>query len=147
MIDYSYVLTHSFGLIAYAATTSESGGNELVALNSCTYEGYNQVYECRITGSGTLVWSGSAFDCPARGNEIALVRGSSNNCNDGAIVGHFIRAENSTYIISQLTVSVSAGMVGLSISCYRDSTLGDNLIGSTSLTLTTGDESIIINKT
>ena len=148
MIDYSYVFTHSFGeikIIVYASTTSESGGNELVALNSCTCEGYDQVYECRITGGGTLVWKGSAFDCPSTGNEIILVHGNSrsNDCNDGAIVGGFIRAENSTYIIAQLTVSVSAEMVGLNISCYHDSVVGDNLIGSTSLALTTGDESII----
>ena len=32
-----------------------SGKNVLVAINNCTCEGYDQVYECRVTGSGA-VW-------------------------------------------------------------------------------------------
>ena len=121
-----------------------SGKNALVAINNCTCEGYDQVYECRVTGSGATVWTGTAFDCS--NNEITILHSSSSTgveipCNDGAIVGRLIRAENNTYI-SQLTVSVSAQMVGTSISCSHDSR-GTHLIGSLLLTLTTGNASVI----
>ena len=52
-----------------------------------------------------------------------------------------IRAEDNTYV-SQLTVSVSAQMVGTNISCSHDSK-GTHLIGSLLLTLTTGNASVI----
>ena len=115
----------------------------LVAVNSCACEGYDQVYECRVTGSGVTVWRGSAFNCPATGNEIHILHGSSRSgieasCNGGAILGRVIRAENNTYI-SQLTVSVSAEMIGMNISCFHDRPSGAaELIGSSILTLSRG---------
>ena len=51
--------------------------NVLVAINGCTCEGYDRMYECRITGSGATVWRGSAFNCPATGNEILFLHSSS----------------------------------------------------------------------
>ena len=123
----------------YAFSGYASGSNELVAINNCICEGYDQVYECRVTGSGATVWTGTAFDCS--NNEIIILHGSSSTgveitCNDGAIVGRLIRAENNTYV-SQLTVSVSSQMVGTRISCSHDSR-GTHLIGSSVLTLSTG---------
>ena len=128
-----------YSSITYFVSDYASGNNELVTINKCTCEGYVQVYECRITGSGATVWTGTAFDCSS--NEIIILHTSSNAgveiaCNDGAIVGELIRAENNTYV-SQLTVSVSAQMVGTSISCSHDST-GTHLVGSSVLTLSTG---------
>ena len=117
------------------------GTNALVAINGCTCDGYDQVYECKITGSGATVWRGSAFNCPATGNEILFLHSSSDTeatCNDGAISGRIIRAENGAYV-SQLTVSVSAEMIGTIISCFHDSRGTQNLIGSSLLTLTTGN--------
>ena len=116
----------------------------MLAINNCTCEGCDQVYECRVTGSGATVWTGTAFDCS--NNEIAILHSSSSTgveitCNDGAIVGRLIRAENNTYI-SQLTVSVSAQMVDTNISCSHDSR-GTHLIDSLLLTLTTGNASVI----
>ena len=117
----------------------------LVAVNSCTCEGYDQVYECRVTGSGITVWRGTAFNCPATGNEIHFFHSrfdteTTLTCNSGAIVGRTIRTENNIYVyISQLTVSVSAEMIGMNVSCFHD-TLGaaENLIGSSRLTLSRG---------
>ena len=112
-----------------------------MAINNCTCEGYNQVYECRVTGGGATVWRGSAFDCSASNNEIVLLHSSSssvrNSCSNGAIVGRVARADNNTYV-SHITVSVNAEMVGKNISCFHDSS-GINLIGSSLLTLTTGN--------
>jgi hypothetical protein len=112
----------------------------LVTVNSCTCEGYDQVYECRITGSGATVWSGSAFNCPATNNEIFFFHSSFGieaTCNGGAIVGRTIRTENNTYI-SQLTVSVGAEMIGRNISCFHDGATS-KLIGSSILTLSRGN--------
>ena len=117
-----------------------SGENALTAISNCTCEGYDQVYECRVTGRGATVWRGSAFNCPSTNNEILFLHSSSGIekvCNDGVIVGRAIRAENDTYI-SQLTVSVSAGMIGRNISCYHDSGAAE-LIDFSVLTLTTGN--------
>jgi hypothetical protein len=125
---------------------SLSGENVLVAINNCTCEGYqyDQVYECRVTGSGATVWEGSAFNCPATGNEISFFHSSSGieaTCNGGAIVGRTIRAENNTSI-SQLTVSVSADIIGMNISCFHDIGATPELIGSSILTLTTSNASL-----
>ena len=122
-----------------------SGESALVAINNCTCEGYDQVYECRITGSGATVWTGTVFDCSS--NEIIILHTSSNvgveiACNDGVIVGELIRTENNTYT-SQLTVSVSSQTVGTNISCSHDSR-GTHLIGSSVLILSTGNASLII---
>ena len=100
--------------------------------------------KCRVTGSGATVWTGTVFDCS---NEIAILHSSSSTgiemaCNDGAIIGRLIRAEDNTYV-SQLTVSVSAQMVGTNISCFHDLSNGTHLIGSSVLTLTMGNASLI----
>ena len=57
-------------------------------------------------------------------------------CNDGAITGQIIRTENNT-IISQLTVSVSAEIIGTTISCFPDSEATQ--IHSSVLALTRGN--------
>ena len=117
-----------------------TGTNALIAINGCTCEGYDQVYECRITGSGATVWRGSAFDCPATGNEISFLHSSPDTdktCNDGAISGHIIQAENGAYVL-QLTVSVSAEMIGTTINCFHDSGGTQNQIGSSLIALTRG---------
>ena len=114
--------------------------DDFISNNSCVCEGYNLVYECSITGSGLIVWRGTAFECPSSSNEIVLSQGSSGIqevCNDGAITGRIIRVENNTYV-SQLTVSVSAKMIDRNISCFHDGTT-QNLIGSSLITLTTGN--------
>ena len=94
---------------------------------------------CSVTGGGAIVWRGTSFECSSSSDEIVLLQSSTDAqvCNDGAITGSIIRAENSTYV-SQLTVSVSAEMIGTNISCYHDSGATQNLIGSSLLTLTTG---------
>jgi hypothetical protein len=122
-----------------------SGENVLIAKlkfnSNCTCEGYDQVYECRVTGSGATVWNGSAFNCPATNNDIHFFHSSSGietTCNDGAIVGRTIRAENNTYI-SQLTVSVSTEMISMNVSCFHDSGATQELIGSSRLTLSRGN--------
>ena len=83
---------------------SLSGENALVAISNCTCEGYYQVYECRITGSGATIWRGTAFECSSSSNEIVLTQDSSRPgmqlkmYNDGAITGRIIHTENNTIV-------------------------------------------------
>ena len=129
--------------------------NEFILVNNCTCEGHDQIYECRITGSGATVWKGIAFDCS--NNEIVLLHTSSTltelgSCNNKGIVGRLMKTahENNTYV-SQLTIkySVIVEMVGMSISCFHDpaSQNTSNLIGSSLLTITTGNTSLDLYKT
>ena len=107
--------------------------------SNCTCEGYDQVYECRISGSGAVVWRGTALHCSTSSNEIVLFQSRSGPqvCNNGAISG-IIRAENDTYV-SQLTVSVSTKTVSMNISCLHENGSSTKLIGSSLLTITTGN--------
>ena len=73
---------------------------------------------------GYTVWQGTAFDCSSG---IALFHGrftsdegAYGECNNGAIIGQSLRAENDTYT-SQLNVKVSSDMIGNSIECVYDS--------------------------
>ena len=61
-------------------------------------------------------------------------------CNNGAIVGRIVRAENNTYV-SQLFISVSTITVGTNISCLHETGSSMKLIGTSLLTLTTGNTS------
>ena len=111
--------------------------NELTKVNDCTCEGYEQIYECRVTGNGPIIWKGVAFDCSTFNNEIVIISSllTNGSCNNGAIVGRLVRVENDSYT-SQLTVTVSSDMIGRNISCFHEIGAYVNLIG-TSLVLTT----------
>ena len=72
-------------------------------------------------GEGATIWRGTALECSEAGNEIVLFHSTTaqKECNDGAIIGSVIRAENISYT-SQLTVTVTSEMIGRSISCIHD---------------------------
>ena len=110
----------------------EYGDRALVAKDSCTCEGYNQTYECTISGGAATVWKGSAFDCPERGNEITLFHNNNSTvgvCNDGEITARIIRVENDTYT-TQLTVNISSELVGQNITCANDTGTELSEVGS-----------------
>ena len=108
--------------------------------SNCICEGYKQVYECRVTG--VTLWTGTAFVCDSSSNELILLQSISGTkvCNNGAIFGQIIRVENDTYV-SQLTVSIGAETVtnSMNISCFRENGSSTTLIGSSLLTITTGN--------
>ena len=108
-------------------------------ISDCTCQGFNQVYECRVVGEGATIWRGTALECSEAGNEIVLFQSTTaqGECNNGAIVGRVIRAENNSYT-SQLTVTVNTEMIGRNISCIHDNGVSANVIGSSVLTITTG---------
>ena len=120
-----------------------SKNSELVITNDCTCLGCNQIYECQVLGEGATFWKGTAFDCLVTNNEIILFHSinstSQRECNNGAVTGHLIHADNNLYT-SQLTVRVSSEMIGRSISCIHDSGGATNAIGSSLLNITTGTD-------
>ena len=74
------------------------------------------IYECTISGEGTITWRGSAFDCPSAENDIVLLgvdQGSTTSCNDGAI-----KAKRSDHT-SQLIITNSS-LSGSSIECAHE---------------------------
>ncbi len=93
---------------------------------------------------GATVWQGTAFDCLS--NEITLLHsrftyngdGTFGVCNDGAIVGKSIGAENGCFT-SQLTIKLSANMIGENIVCINDDTSNsESEVGSARIITTTG---------
>ena len=123
-----------------------SADSEFVALSDCACPGHSQRFECRVVGDGATIWKGTAFECASTDNEIVLLHAHSSSssslqCNDGAIQGRItdINTANNTYT-SQLSVAVSNELEGRSIRCIHDSSSDGsiNVIGSISLTITTG---------
>ena len=92
-------------------------------------------------GEGAITWRGTAFECSDAGNEIVLFHSTTaqGECNNGAIVGRVIRAENNSYT-SQLTVTVNTDseMIGRNISCIHNNGVSANVIGSSVLAITRG---------
>ena len=91
------------------------------------------IYECTFNSEGTIVWKGSAFDCPSVDNVIILLvldqlQGfKTQSCNDGAI-----KAKRNNYT-SQLIITDSS-LSGSSIQyIHENGTLNPSVIGEISL--------------
>ena len=118
--------------------------NGFMALNDCTCQGHNVTYECTVNGSGATIWKGTAFDCSLTNNEIAIFHSinytseRSKACNNGAIIGSAVRAENHSYT-SQLTVHVSDELNGTTVVCVHDDGRDSTEIGSAILSITAGN--------
>ena len=80
--------------------------------------------ECTITGDGTTVWRGTAFQCDY--GEIILIHGRFSGprypiatCNNGAIAAQGLGVINDSYI-SQLNVTVSPELNNTTVECWYD---------------------------
>ena len=117
---------------------------KLTALNSCTCLGYEAafVFECVVTGDGTTVWQGTAFDecssdrivlCHSEfnysGYSISQICGTSEQ-----LFSHAVSMVNESYT-SHLTVNVSQDLVGKTVKCASDNGFH---IGTKQISLTTG---------
>ena len=123
-----------------AATYSNS--NNQFMTNDCVCQGHNVTYECTVFGGGATVWKGTAFDCSLSSDEFVFFHGVNYTlqnpliCNNGAIIGRSIRAENNSYT-SQITVQISDELNGTSVVCaYDNGTVTE--IGSAILNIPTG---------
>lgn len=105
-----------------------------------TCVGHQQLYECTTVGIGTTVWKGTAFQCP--GSSILLSHslfssGTTDSCNNGAIVGHSVRAVSNCYT-SQLNVTVDASMNGQTIKCIYNNGSTEREIGRNTIVIREG---------
>ena len=114
-----------------------------VAVNDCTCQGHNVMYGCTVFGNGSTIWEGTAFDCSSTNNEFIIFHSTNytsqkpQTCNNGAIIGYAIRAENGFYT-SQITIRVSDEFNGTTVVCAHDNGSDTMEIGSAMLNITTG---------
>ena len=100
-------------------------------------------YECTVFGNGITIWKGTAFDCSLTNNELAIfhtINFTSQRplpCNNGAIVGRAVRAENGSYT-SQIIIQVSNEFNGTTVVCAHDNGTNSTDIGSAILNITQG---------
>ena len=85
---------------------------------------------------GVTVWQGTALDCGSKNNELLLLHrrftlegGTSEECNNGDIVGESLRVEGNSYT-SRLNVTLTSDMIGRSIACVVDTGTTSTVIGS-----------------
>jgi hypothetical protein len=97
-----------------------------------------------VFGSGATIWKGTAFDCSLTNNELTIFHSINytsqkpQNCNNGAIIGHAIRAENDSYT-SQITIQVGDEYLnGTTVVCAHDNGTDSIEIGLAMLNITTG---------
>ena len=87
--------------------------------------------ECNVTGVGSTVWRGSAFNCPL--GEIVLRHSefidSTGTCSDGAIVARGVSVDDNRYT-SRLNVTQSSSLNGESIVCAHHNSSGTTVIGT-----------------
>ena len=112
-----------------------------------TCPGDELMYTCTVNGSGNTIWSGSAFDCETKMNEIILRHsqfsqsGSTGVCNGGAISARSLGVINGTFFSSQLNVTVNMEMNNKTIQCvYSFETM--RTIGISTIYLATGESAI-----
>ena len=114
-----------------------------MAVNDCTCQGHNVTYGCTVFGNGSTIWEGTAFDCSSTNNEFIIFHSTNytsqkpQTCNNGAIIGYAIRAENGFYT-SQITIRVSDEFNGTTVVCAHDNGSDTMEIGSAMLNITTG---------
>ena len=113
---------HCIAMILFTGFEFEAKNSnaQLMAVNDCTCQGYNLVYECSVTGGQATVWTGTIFDCSSSNNEVVIFHSINSTlegpqvCNNRDITGRVIRDANGIYTF-QLTVRVSAEINGSTI--------------------------------
>ena len=117
-------------------------GNSLVLLNqnsACVCAGQILTFECNVTGVGSTVWQGSAFNCPLR--EILLRHSqfidSTGTCSDGLIVAQGVSIVDNCFT-SWLNVTLSSSLNGESIVCAHHNSIGTTIIGIFMVNISSG---------
>ena len=95
-------------------------------------------YNCTVNGTATAstVWTGTAFDCPSSNQTVLLhsrfADGTTKECNNGGIIARSIGVEISEYT-SELTVIVTAELLGKTIMCIYDLPSASEIYFSTTI--------------
>ena len=100
--------------------------NGFISPSGYACPGDTLTYTCTIAGPGNTIWSGTAFDCSSKSDEIILRHsqfgiGTFGNCNDGAITAQSLGVVDSSCYSSQLNVTVSSDMNNQNIQCAYSS--------------------------
>ena len=99
-------------------------------------------------GAGLTIWTGSAFDCSSKNNEILLrhsqfeVMPNSETCNNGRIIGHGISGISSSdgiKYISQLIIQLNVNdtLEGETVKCVHNNLRNEIVLGTHLITYTT----------
>ena len=117
----------------YDTFTIDADESMFTITSECASPNNVLTFECSVliivnaTGiSGrSLVWRGTALDCPSTINEITVltsrVDASSKTCNNGTIVGWNVVEPNSSNYSSRLNVTISSdNIIGKTITCDYD---------------------------
>ena len=133
------LLTH---IKPYFCLYAASNEFQMPENTGCTCPGSMLIYNCTVVGTGTTIWQGTAFTCPAEGIILRHDRftgGVAGDCNSGsiAITGRSLGVENNCYA-SQLVVTVSSALHNKTVECVHNSNDGSNSIGLSRLTILEG---------
>jgi hypothetical protein len=97
-------------------------------------------YECTVFGGteATTIWKGDFFSCLSGKRALEFVHSrtdnfSSQSCNDGNVVGRFVRIENDSFT-SQLNITLKRDIAGKSIECISDNGTDVKRVGLMNLT-------------
>ena len=97
--------------------------NTFTPITTCSCVGQSILFNCTAVGDGFTVWSGSAFTCA--GGEITLTHNARFTQSEGSCTDNIVArgiADNGSAHTSQLNVTLSAGLVGMTVECMLDST-------------------------
>ena len=84
-------------------------------------------FNCTIAGGGVTIWRGTAFNCPASGNEILLRHtqfaggNAMGSCNGGSISARGSQNTANMCFTSLLSVTISNQLNNKTIECAHDS--------------------------
>lgn len=108
------------------------------------------VFECNVTGNGSTVWKGTAFECSPSVNAITLLHSRFNSsnatgsCNNGAVVARGQHGSERGWYISQLKILTSTSISErATVECVYDN--GTSEIGIGCHTLSSDDLSLCTN--
>ena len=106
----------------------------------CACLGDTLIFRCVVTGAGSTVWEGAAFQClgnsiTLRHNRFSSSEGVSGEC--GNIVARSIDVNNNCYT-SQLSVVISENLNNKSVLCTYDFGTGMKIIGTSTLIVVEG---------
>ena len=109
----------------------------------CICDGDELNFTCTAIGAGNTQWSGTAFNCPGNGfilrhERFTNPKGVTGECNDGAIVGRSVGAENGSFT-SQIRFTFTPSFNNKTVSCTYNSNSAVEIIGTSLLTLAEGE--------
>ena len=123
--------------------TVVSRKNDLVPVSGCICPGREVLYQCTVCGPGATEFSGSLFNCA--GDKITLrhqAHSPTGECNGGAVTASIIdvfNTSNNDCYLSQLNISMSAGMNNKTITCLHVDGSNETVIGTVIVSFTRGN--------